>query len=92
LSEDGLPCQSEGREHYNQSRLVQRQSSASTHAIISAPEAGMSAMAARREIIIVSFGVVAFSIFVQGLTMPWLIQRFRLIGSRGQEDVERRSD
>jgi CPA1 family monovalent cation:H+ antiporter len=28
----------------------------------------------RREIIVVSFAVVAFSIFVQGLTMPWLIR------------------
>jgi CPA1 family monovalent cation:H+ antiporter len=32
----------------------------------------------RREIIVVAFGVVAFSIFVQGLTMPWLIRRLRL--------------
>lgn len=33
----------------------------------------------RREIIVVSFAVVAFSIFVQGLTMPWLIRRLRLL-------------
>jgi monovalent cation:H+ antiporter, CPA1 family len=32
----------------------------------------------RQEIIIVSFAVVAFSIFVQGLTMPWLIRRLGL--------------
>jgi CPA1 family monovalent cation:H+ antiporter len=29
----------------------------------------------RREILVVAFAVVAFSIFVQGLTMPWLIRR-----------------
>lgn len=32
----------------------------------------------RGEIITVAFAVVAFSIFVQGLTMPWLIRRLRL--------------
>ncbi len=33
----------------------------------------------RGEIIAVSFAVVAFSIFVQGLTMPYLIRRLRLV-------------
>jgi CPA1 family monovalent cation:H+ antiporter len=33
----------------------------------------------RREIIAVAFAVVAFSIFVQGLTMPWLIRRLGLL-------------
>jgi CPA1 family monovalent cation:H+ antiporter len=33
----------------------------------------------RREIIVVAFAVVAFSIFVQGLTMPWLIGWLGLI-------------
>jgi CPA1 family monovalent cation:H+ antiporter len=33
----------------------------------------------RGEIIVVAFAVVAFSIFVQGLTMPWLIARLGLI-------------
>ena len=33
----------------------------------------------RREIVVVAFAVVAFSIFVQGLTMPWLIARLGLI-------------
>jgi CPA1 family monovalent cation:H+ antiporter len=33
----------------------------------------------RQEIVVVSFAVVAFSIFVQGLTMPWLIRRLRLL-------------
>jgi len=33
----------------------------------------------RREIIVVSFAVVAFSIFVQGLTMPWLTRRLGLV-------------
>ena len=31
-----------------------------------------------REILMLAFAVVAFSIFVQGLTMPWLLRRFRL--------------
>ena len=35
-------------------------------------------VAERQEIIIVAFAVVAFSIFVQGLTMPWLIRRLGL--------------
>ena len=33
----------------------------------------------RGEIIAVAFAVVAFSIFVQGLTMPWLIRRLGLL-------------
>jgi len=32
----------------------------------------------RAEIVVVAFAVVAFSIFGQGLTMPWLIKRLRL--------------
>jgi len=32
----------------------------------------------RSEIIVIAFAVVAFSIFVQGLTMPWLIKRLKL--------------
>jgi monovalent cation:H+ antiporter, CPA1 family len=35
----------------------------------------------RGEIVPVAFAVVAFSIFVQGLTMPWLIRRLRLVPS-----------
>jgi CPA1 family monovalent cation:H+ antiporter len=35
-------------------------------------------VAERREIIVAAFAVVAFSIFVQGLTMPWLISRLGL--------------
>ena len=35
----------------------------------------------RAEIIAVTFAVVAFSIFVQGLTMPWLIRHLRLSAS-----------
>lgn len=35
----------------------------------------------RREIIAVAFAVVAFSIFVQGLTMPWLIRRLGLLAA-----------
>lgn len=33
----------------------------------------------RNEIIVVAFAVVAFSIFVQGLTMPWLMRKLGLI-------------
>jgi CPA1 family monovalent cation:H+ antiporter len=33
----------------------------------------------QREIVVVCFAVVAFSIFVQGLTMPWLLRRFELV-------------
>jgi CPA1 family monovalent cation:H+ antiporter len=33
----------------------------------------------QREIVVVSFAVVAFSIFVQGLTMPGLLRRFGLL-------------
>jgi CPA1 family monovalent cation:H+ antiporter len=33
----------------------------------------------QREIVVMCFAVVAFSIFVQGLTMPWLLRRFRLV-------------
>jgi CPA1 family monovalent cation:H+ antiporter len=32
-------------------------------------------LAERQQIIVVAFAVVAFSIFVQGLTMPWLVRR-----------------
>ena len=32
----------------------------------------------RSEIVVVAFAVVAFSIFVQGLTMPWLIRHLKL--------------
>ena len=32
-------------------------------------------MPERQEIVVVAFAVVAFSIFVQGLTMPWLVRR-----------------
>jgi CPA1 family monovalent cation:H+ antiporter len=32
----------------------------------------------RLAIIVTAFLVVAFSIFVQGLTMPWLVRRLRL--------------
>ena len=35
----------------------------------------------RGAIIVTAFVVVAFSILVQGLTMPWLIKRFRLAGT-----------
>lgn len=39
----------------------------------------------RGAIIVTAFVVVAFSILVQGLTMPWLIKRFRLAGGNQQE-------
>jgi CPA1 family monovalent cation:H+ antiporter len=37
----------------------------------------------QREIVVVCFAVVAFSIFVQGLTMPWLLRRFHLVDRVG---------
>ncbi|MDX8450326.1 cation:proton antiporter [Mesorhizobium captivum] len=39
-------------------------------------------IAERGAIIVTAFAVVAFSVFVQGLTMPWLIRRMGLIASR----------
>jgi len=36
-------------------------------------------------IILTAFAVVAFSILVQGLTMPWLIERFEL-GKKSSRD------
>ena len=36
----------------------------------------------RSAIIVTAFVVVAFSILIQGLTMPWLVKRFRLSGKR----------
>jgi monovalent cation:H+ antiporter, CPA1 family len=41
----------------------------------------------RDAIIVAAFVVVAFSILVQGLTMPWLIRRFELGGTSEQEPV-----
>ena len=48
----------------------------------------------RGQIITVAFAVVAFSIFVQGLTMPWLIRRLGLIRGDNEElsDEERASE
>lgn len=43
----------------------------------------------RREIIVVAFAVVGFSIFVQGLTMPWLIRRLGLIIDHEEAGPER---
>ena len=40
----------------------------------------------RSVIIAVAFAVVAFSIFVQGLTMPWLIRRLRLTAAAGANE------
>lgn len=42
-------------------------------------------IAERHEIIVVAFAVVAFSIFVQGLTMPWLIRRLGLMRPEGDQ-------
>ncbi|MGN6278171.1 MAG: cation:proton antiporter [Sphingomonas sp.] len=42
-------------------------------------------IAERDTIIVVSFAVVAFSIFVQGLSMPWLTRRMQLIAGPGEE-------
>ena len=40
----------------------------------------------RGAIILASFVVVAFSILIQGLTMPWLVKRLRLDGQALEED------
>ena len=44
-----------------------------------------SSVAERGEIVVVTFGVVAFSIFAQGLTMPRLLRRWDLTGSEEAE-------
>jgi len=36
----------------------------------------------RGAIVVVAFAVVAFSIFVQGTTTPWLIRRLKLTGEK----------
>jgi CPA1 family monovalent cation:H+ antiporter len=41
-------------------------------------------------IVTIAFAVVAFSIFVQGLTMPWLTRRLGL--QRPAEDASARGD
>jgi CPA1 family monovalent cation:H+ antiporter len=41
----------------------------------------------RGAIILTAFVVVAFSILIQGLTMPWLIRRFDLAGDQPSETV-----
>lgn len=41
----------------------------------------------RDAIIVSAFVVVAFSILAQGLTMPWLIKRYRLTGSEAEAAV-----
>ena len=45
------------------------------------------ALPERDAIILTAFVVVAFSILVQGLTMPWLIKRFDLAGKEPDEAV-----
>lgn len=44
-----------------------------------------ASVAERGQIVVITFGVVAFSIFAQGLTMPRLLRRWRLTGSDGAE-------
>jgi CPA1 family monovalent cation:H+ antiporter len=46
----------------------------------------------REEIIVVAFAVVAFSIFVQGLTMPWLIRKLGLLRDQGTNIVSTATD
>jgi CPA1 family monovalent cation:H+ antiporter len=45
----------------------------------------------RLPIILTSFVVVAFSIFVQGLTMPWLIKKLGLVNAEGSRTRTRES-
>jgi monovalent cation:H+ antiporter, CPA1 family len=40
-----------------------------------------ASIAERGQIVVITFGVVAFSIFAQGLTMPRLLRRWQLTGS-----------
>ena len=44
-------------------------------------------VAERYAIILTAFVVVAFSILVQGLTMPWLIKRLKLGGEQPEPPV-----
>jgi CPA1 family monovalent cation:H+ antiporter len=44
-------------------------------------------VAERGAIIVTAFVVVAFSILVQGLTMPWLVRRLGLAAQRSEEPV-----
>jgi CPA1 family monovalent cation:H+ antiporter len=46
----------------------------------------------RQQIIVAAFAVVAFSIFVQGLSMPWLIEHFSLRRHAKASRPEFRSD
>ena len=41
----------------------------------------------RGQIIVLAFGVVAFSIFLQGLTMPPLLRRWKLTGQDDPDDA-----
>lgn len=50
-----------------------------------------AAVPERNAIIVTAFVVVAFSILIQGLTMPWLIKRFRL-GGKPTESVAAPAD
>jgi Na+:H+ antiporter len=45
-----------------------------------------------RDILVTSFAVVAFSIFVQGLTMPWFIGRLGLTMATPEPQTEERPD
>ncbi|WJM25796.1 cation:proton antiporter [Novosphingobium resinovorum] len=47
-----------------------------------------SNVAERGEIVVVTFGVVAFSIFVQGLTMPPLLRRWRLCAAKQEGEAQ----
>lgn len=47
-----------------------------------------SSVAERGEIVVVTFGVVAFSIFVQGLTMPPLLRRWRLCACKQEAGAQ----
>lgn len=45
-------------------------------------------VAERGEIVVITFGVVAFSIFVQGLTMPILLKRWQLAGTSERDTAD----
>ena len=45
-----------------------------------------ASVAERAQIVVVTFGVVAFSIFAQGLTIPPLLRHWKLTGSTGAQE------
>ncbi|MBV9882017.1 MAG: cation:proton antiporter, partial [Sphingomonadaceae bacterium] len=49
-----------------------------------------ASIAEQQQIVILTFGVVAFSVFAQGLTMPPLLRRWRLTADSGEPSADGR--